>query len=415
MSKSAQILKNARKGKNGKITCKARSGKYLDFGDLHKLSQFAKESGKKIVFTIGSFDLLNPGQCRYLADAKSSGDILVVGVSSDTSDKRIKGDNFPLIPEMIRAELLTYLRAVDYVTITENDRPYAGLVMLKPDIFFTCEYDWKCNIRTKQDQVLLDTYGGKIVKDPIYEPYFSASDLLNRIASIRFMQILGHYFTEKYPDIKFDFSGSLKPVTFGDQKPRNPLAFNSCELIATDSEISDISHKARQRGEKIVFVSGSFDLFHVGHARFIERASRFGSFLIVGIPSDEAVQKVKGDGRPIMSEQARAYVLASLDIVDAVVIFPGMSVLDILSNIKPDVFYTVDDVWNKGYKESPEYKFVNSYGGKVIRGAKQSSNISASGIIDKLAAEKVKEIFRDCMSREISENISREKPRIGRN
>ena len=75
---------------------KKRTKKYLAFKDLQKLSKKSKKEGKKIVFTTGSFDLLNPGHCRYLADAKASGDILVAGVSSDSSDRRVKGSKYPL-------------------------------------------------------------------------------------------------------------------------------------------------------------------------------------------------------------------------------------------------------------------------------------------------------------------------------
>ncbi len=391
---------------------KTRNKKYLEFKDLQTLSNKAKKEGKKIVFAIGSFDLLNPGHCRYLADAKAAGDILVVGVCSDASDTRVKGPNFPLIPESIRAELLTYLKTIDYVTIVDNDRPHAALVMLKPDTFFTCEYDWKNEIRTKQDQIILDMFGGKVFCDSIYEPYFSAGALLHQIANIRFMQILNRYLSEKFVDMQFNFSNSLKPVDFGLQTPRNLFAFNANDLIVKSSALEGLAEKARQEGKKVVFVSGSYDLLHVGHARFISSAAKQGDFLVVGIPSDGAVKKLKGEGRPVISEQSRAYVLASLDIVDAVTIFPDTTVFETLQKLKPDVFYTVNDSWNKGYKESKEYKFVTSYGGSVVRGAKQSSNISASGIIDKLAYEKVREIFKDCMDRGLYEDISQEKSRI---
>ena len=391
---------------------RTRSNKYLEFKDLQPLSKKLKKEGKKIVFTIGSFDLLNPGHCRYLTDAKAAGDILVVGVSSDASDRRVKGPSFPLIPELIRAELLTYLKTVDYVAIVDNDRPHAGLIMLKPDTFFTCEYDWKNEIRTKEDQVLLDMYGGGIFTDPIYEPYFSAGALLHQIASIRFMQILNRYLSEKFSNMQFNFSNSLKPVDFGLQTPRNLFAFNANKLIFKPSALENISKKAKEEGKKVVFVSGSYDLLHVGHARFIERAAKQGDFLVVGIPSDEAVRKLKGEGRPVISENSRAYVLASLDIVDAVVIFPEVSVLETLKKLQPDVFYTVKDSWNTGYKESPEYKAVTGYGGEVVRGAKQSANISASAIINKLAYEKVREIFEDCMDEGLYGEILNEKSRL---
>ncbi|HOM77895.1 adenylyltransferase/cytidyltransferase family protein [Patescibacteria group bacterium] len=391
-----------------------RLEKYLNFSNLQPLSKRLKKEGKKIVFTIGSFDLLNPGHCRYLTDAKAAGDVLVVGVSSDSSDRRVKGPNFPLIPELIRAELLTYLRTVDYITIVDNDRPQSALIVLQPDTFFTCEYDWKNGIRTKEDQVLLDMYGGGVFIDTIYEPYFSAGDLIYQIANIRFVQILKHYLSEKFSEMQFNFSHSLKPVDFGFQTPRNLFAFNANKLIFESSDLENLSKKVREEGKKVVFVSGTYDLLHVGHARFIENAAKQGDFLVVGIPSDEAVRKLKGEGRPVISENSRAYVLASLDIVDAVVIFPEVSVLETLKKLQPDIFYTVRDSWNTKYRESPEYRLVTSYGGSVICGAKQSSNISASSIIDKLAYEKVCEIFKDCMDAGLNNEILKEESKLGR-
>src|SRR5581483_7881365 len=85
--------------------------------DLMALHEALQEKGKKIVFTAGSWDLLHVGQCRYLEEAKSNGDILVVGVSSNEAIRKVKGPNKPILDEKIRAEMLTYLRSVDFVTV----------------------------------------------------------------------------------------------------------------------------------------------------------------------------------------------------------------------------------------------------------------------------------------------------------
>src|SRR6185369_5247464 len=85
--------------------------------DLMTMHEQLKEKGKKIVFTAGSWGLLHVGQCRYLEEAKAAGDILVVGVSSNEAIRKVKGVNKPILDEKIRAEMLTYLRPVDYVTV----------------------------------------------------------------------------------------------------------------------------------------------------------------------------------------------------------------------------------------------------------------------------------------------------------
>src|SRR3989338_8556415 len=92
---------------------KHRSQKLVDFKNIPKLSARLKKDNKKTVFTLGTFDLLNPGQCRYLAGAKSFGDILVVGVATDVSVRSIKGEGYPLVKEDVRGEMVTYLECVD--------------------------------------------------------------------------------------------------------------------------------------------------------------------------------------------------------------------------------------------------------------------------------------------------------------
>jgi D-glycero-beta-D-manno-heptose 1-phosphate adenylyltransferase len=85
--------------------------------DLMTLHEKLKEKGLKIVFTAGSWDLLHVGHCRYFEEAKKHGDILVVGVSSNEAIKKVKGPNKPILDEKIRAEMLTYLRSIEFVTI----------------------------------------------------------------------------------------------------------------------------------------------------------------------------------------------------------------------------------------------------------------------------------------------------------
>ena len=90
--------------------------------------------GRTVVFTNGCFDILHAGHVRYLEDARALGDILVVGVNSDSSTKRLKGPSRPIVPESERAEAVASLRAVDYVTIFDEDTPVETIRKLKPDV-----------------------------------------------------------------------------------------------------------------------------------------------------------------------------------------------------------------------------------------------------------------------------------------
>src|ERR1700742_4509193 len=103
--------------------------------DLMTLHEQLSEKGKKVVFTAGSWDLLHVGQCRYLEEAKARGDVLVVGVSSNEAIRKVKGPNKPILDVRIRAEMLTYLKAVDFVTILPEPSCAPSLGLLQPDVF----------------------------------------------------------------------------------------------------------------------------------------------------------------------------------------------------------------------------------------------------------------------------------------
>jgi rfaE bifunctional protein nucleotidyltransferase chain/domain len=105
----------------------------------------------------------------------------------------------------------------------------------------------------------------------------------------------------------------------------------------------------KDRGERIVFANGCFDVLHVGHIRYLEGARREGDILVVGINADSGVSALKGTGRPILDENARALLVAALRCVDYVVIFSEATVEALLEELRPDVHakgtdYTTDTV-----------------------------------------------------------------------
>jgi len=102
--------------------------------DLQGIIQDLKANGKRIIFTNGCFDLLHTGHVRYLEEAKSLGDILVVGVNSDASVRGLKGPNRPILPEDERAEILSGLECVDYVTIFDEPTPSNLISFLLPHV-----------------------------------------------------------------------------------------------------------------------------------------------------------------------------------------------------------------------------------------------------------------------------------------
>jgi len=134
----------------------------VPMSDLMTLHEKLKEKDKKIVFTAGSWDLLHVGQCRYLEEAKARGDILVVGVSSNDAIRKVKGQNKPILDEKIRAEMLTYMRAVDFVTILPEPSCTPTLGLLRPDVFITVREDWAANYKESKEYKTVTKYGGEV-------------------------------------------------------------------------------------------------------------------------------------------------------------------------------------------------------------------------------------------------------------
>ena len=114
----------------------------LSLQDLKNKTLSLKQSGQKIVFTNGCFDILHPGHVSYLAEAKSLGDILVVGLDTDSSVKKLKGDSRPIQNQEARAKVLSSLRSVDYICFFDDGNPEPLIEAVVPDILVKGG-DWK--------------------------------------------------------------------------------------------------------------------------------------------------------------------------------------------------------------------------------------------------------------------------------
>jgi len=103
-------------------------------------------------------------------------------------------------------------------------------------------------------------------------------------------------------------------------------------------ELSDRSEKLRSVGKKLVATNGCFDLLHVGHVRYLQAARALGDLLAVGLNADRSVRELKGGGRPITTESDRAEVLAALECVDLVTVFPEMRATRFLAAARPAIY-----------------------------------------------------------------------------
>lgn len=152
------------------------------------------------------------------------------------------------------------------------------------------------------------------------------------------------------------------------------------EKIKTVSQIKEM-FKKRKKGE-LVFTNGCFDIIHYGHVQYLQKAKAKGDILIVGLNSDESVRRLKGEKRPINSQEDRAAILAEFKSVDFIVIFHEDTPLNLIKAIKPDILVKGADWSNKTIVGSD---IVKSYGGKTLT-IPYLKNRSTSGIIKKIAS-----------------------------
>lgn len=128
------------------------------------------------------------------------------------------------------------------------------------------------------------------------------------------------------------------------------------EKIVTRGDLKEFLRRAKADGQRIVFANGCFDILHVGHARYLEEAKRQGDILVVGVNSDLSAGRLKGPGRPILAESARAELVAALGAVDYVVIFDEPNVEALLEELRPDIHakgtdYTAENVPERAVAE----------------------------------------------------------------
>ena len=121
------------------------------------------------------------------------------------------------------------------------------------------------------------------------------------------------------------------------------------DKIVSRKKLAEILAKEKANARRVVFANGCFDTLHAGHVRYLEGARREGDLLVVGVNADSCVRDLKGPGRPILDENARAQLVAALRVVDYVVVFPEPNVEALLEELSPHVHakgtdYTAENV-----------------------------------------------------------------------
>ena len=150
-------------------------------------------------------------------------------------------------------------------------------------------------------------------------------------------------------------------------------------------------HRAewRLRGQRLVLTNGCFDIIHLGHVRYLQAARALGDVLVVGVNSDASTRRLKGERRPIVSQAARAEVLAALGCVDFVIVFDEDTAEALVAALRPEVYVKGGDYatargeQSESSKPLPEAAVVERYGGRVAI-LPEVAGASSTGIVERI-------------------------------
>lgn len=160
---------------------------------LSEVGNKIHNKSKTIVYTAGAWDMLHVGQVRYLHEAKKLADVLVVGVSSNQTVSTLKGPNRPILDEKIRAEMLSYIRFVDLVTIVPQVSNQPTIALLKPDYYVTVKEDWNQGYQDSKEYKTITAYGGKVELVSRQSPFISTTQILKRTVGAHLNDVLKDY------------------------------------------------------------------------------------------------------------------------------------------------------------------------------------------------------------------------------
>jgi rfaE bifunctional protein nucleotidyltransferase chain/domain len=157
------------------------------------------------------------------------------------------------------------------------------------------------------------------------------------------------------------------------------------KVVARD-ELVLVRRQLKQQGKKVVFTNGCFDIIHRGHIEYLTKAKTLGDILFVGVNTDISVRNLKGDHRPIVSQDDRAFVLAALGMVDYVCLFDEDTPYELIKSVVPDVLvkgsdWSVDKIVGKDIVEA---------GGGIVQTIDFIPNRSTTNIIQKIASSGIK-------------------------
>lgn len=150
--------------------------------------------------------------------------------------------------------------------------------------------------------------------------------------------------------------------------------------ILDRKKLKDKLDSLRGKGKKIAFTNGCFDILHVGHVRYLKEAKKTADILVLALNSDSSVRSLKGEKRPLVPEEERAEILAALECVDFVTIFPESTPLDLITYLKPDILIKGGDWTEEKVVGRDE---VKSWGGRLVL-VPEVKGRSTTNIVEKI-------------------------------
>ncbi|KAI8081679.1 uncharacterized protein BX664DRAFT_340995 [Halteromyces radiatus] len=336
------------------------------------------------VWVDGCFDMMHYGHANALRQAKAMGDVLVVGVHSDEEIKKNKG---PTV--MKEEERYAAVAACKWVDQVVPNAPYNTTVEIlrEYDIDFCVHGD---DITTMADGT--DCY--QAVKDAgLYRECkrtvgVSTTELVGRMLLMtrdhhsRRQSIGGSSIASINSEDLGSFSTTGRPNAINDPLRRTTIS----HFLPTSKRIVQFSEGLEPKPtDRVVYVDGTFDLFHVGHVEFLKRAKALGDFLIVGVHDDQTVNAIKGSNYPLMNLHERALSVLACRYVDEVIIGAPYSVSEDILNKE----YTVHIVAHSNTVTAPDLDGRDPYELPKQRGIYQiidnpNSTITTDGIIDRI-------------------------------
>ncbi|KAF2904246.1 hypothetical protein ILUMI_01927 [Ignelater luminosus] len=279
------------------------------------------------VWCDGCYDMVHFGHANSLRQAKALGDKLIVGVHTDEEITKHKGP-----PVFTQEERYKMVRGIKWVDEVVEGAPYVTTLetLDKYDCDFCCHGD---DITMTADGI--DTYhlvkaAGRY-KEVQRTAGVSTTDLVGRMLLLTRQ----HFRQGKF---EYDVAKEHSSTMGQDSSARSPWTGCSQFLPTTQKIIQFSDGKSPKPGDKIVYVAGAFDLFHVGHLDFLEKARQHGDYLIVGLHTDPVVNKYRGSNYPIMNLHERVLsVLACKYVSEVVIGAPYVVTKDLMDHFKVDI------------------------------------------------------------------------------